>query len=88
MNSKTASILMAALTAAKNGFPPDRELESEIRKGGTAVKLLDLNFDSLAWMEFCICIELETGAELTPDLLDDMESLHDVAEWLNARGVA
>jgi hypothetical protein len=44
-----------------------------------------LEFDSLAWMEFCISIELQSGQELTPAKIRDMRYFFEVEEWLRAR---
>ena len=72
-------VILEAVTAAQAGFPPDDALVTAIAKGGAAIQLEDLGFDSLAWMEFCISIELATGAELTPDHLEDCGTLADIA---------
>ena len=68
-------VLIEAITAAKANFPPDDPLIAAIQQGGRDIKLTDLNFDSLAWMEFCISVELATGAELTPEHLEHLETL-------------
>ena len=77
-------VIMDAVTAANSGFAPDDELASAITQGGTSVQLADLKFDSLAWMEFCISVELTTGAELTPDHLEGCRTLADVAARIEA----
>tara|TARA_R110000822_G_scaffold159476_34_gene299774 strand:+ start:58985 stop:59263 length:279 start_codon:yes stop_codon:yes gene_type:complete len=78
------SVLIEAITAAKANFPPDDPLIAAIQQGGRDIKLTDLNFDSLAWMEFCISVELATGAELTPEHLEHLETLSDVSIWIAA----
>ena len=75
-------VLMDAVTAARFGFVPEDELAAAIRQGGAGVQLAELGFDSLACMEFCIAIELSTGAELTPDHLETCETLADVVAWI------
>ena len=50
----------------------------------------DINFDaiemdSLARMELCIYIEVNTGMELTPDQLDEIASLEGLAHALANR---
>jgi len=75
-------MLLEAVTAANNGFAPGRELARAIARGGAGVTLGDLHFDSLAWMEFCISIELNTGAELTPGHLQQFQTLADIATWV------
>lgn len=78
-------VLLAALAAARHGTPPDAALAGRIARGDLDVALEDLRFDSLAVMEFCIAVELETGAELTPDLMAGMARLSDVAAWIAAQ---
>jgi acyl carrier protein len=79
-----AVYLLAAVTAAQNGIAPTKKVTSAIKAGGSDVRLDDLGFDSLGQMEFCISIELQTGAELTPDLLFDLSTLADVSNWVAA----
>jgi acyl carrier protein len=81
-----ADVLLEALTAAHNGSPPEATLrEAILRQDG--VDLATLGFDSLATMEFCISIELQTGAELTPEVLDGLVTMEAVADWIrNWRG--
>jgi acyl carrier protein len=81
----SASILATAVTAAQNGTPPTPSVVAEIKAGGSMLRLEDLDFDSLGWMEFCISIELQTGAELTPDILSSLKTLADVADWIAVR---
>lgn len=78
------TVLMEAITAARAGFSPEEDLAAAIRQGGATVALADLDYDSLAWMEFCISIELNTGVELTPDHLVQCVSLADVATLIEA----
>ncbi len=85
MSSISSSILAVAVTAAQSGAPPAPSIASAIVAGGSMLRLEDLDFDSLGWMEFCISIELQTGAELTPDILSNLETLADVADWIAAR---
>ena len=53
--------------------------------GGRNLTLDQLQFDSLAWMEFCISVELATGQELTPTFIDGMKCFFEIEEWLYAR---
>jgi acyl carrier protein len=57
-------------------------IKAAILAGGSTLRLADLDFDSLGWMEFCISIELQTGAELTPDILSTLDTMADVAGWI------
>jgi acyl carrier protein len=43
----------------------------------------DLGFDSLAFMEFCIALQVETGAELTAQAVDKLGSPAAVARRLS-----
>jgi hypothetical protein len=45
----------------------------------------DLGFDSLAFMEFCIAVQLETGVELTAAAVAEMGSPDAVARYLCER---
>lgn len=76
--------LIEAVTAARNGTPPATDLRDAILSGAP-VPLARLGFDSLATMEFCISVELQTGAELTPEVLDGLETMDAVADWIRSR---
>lgn len=78
-------VLLEAVTSAEFGEKPDAERTAALLSGGAGIRLDDLEYDSLSWMEFCISIELETGAELTPDLLEQFDTLADVANWIVSR---
>jgi hypothetical protein len=39
----------------------------------------------LAWMEFCISVELQSGQELTPADVDEMRYVFQIEQWLRAR---
>jgi acyl carrier protein len=43
----------------------------------------ELGFDSLAYMEFCIAIQGETGIELSVGVVSDMGSPDAVAQYLS-----
>jgi len=43
----------------------------------------DLGFDSLAFMEFCIAIHVETGMEISVAKLDELGSPNAVARYLS-----
>lgn len=80
-------VLLEALTAARHGTPPDAALREAILRHDR-VELAALGFDSLATMEFCISIELQTGAELTPEVLDGLVTMEAVANWIRSwRGI-
>ena len=56
--------------------------------GDPAVPLDRLEFDSLAWMEFCISVELQSRLELTPADIASMQHVLEIEEWLRARLVS
>lgn len=78
-------MLLAALGAARYGFPPGPSISQAIVAGDRGLTLDQLEFDSLAWMEFCISVELQSGQELTPAHIDGMQYFFEIEEWLHAR---
>lgn len=50
--------------------------------GAGDVNFDELEMDSLARMEMCISIEVNTGIEISPDQLDKIKSLAGLAEIL------
>jgi hypothetical protein len=78
-------ILIAALSAARHGRPPKPAIAQAVVAGDRGLTLEQLGFDSLAWMEFCICVELRSGQELTPAHIDRMRYFFEIEEWLSAR---
>jgi hypothetical protein len=85
MHDQIRDMLLAAVRAGKNGFPPDPAIAQGIANGNRALMIDELKFDSLAWMEFCISIELQSGQELTTADIEGMQYLFEVEEWLRAR---
>ncbi|MGE0717817.1 MAG: acyl carrier protein [Alphaproteobacteria bacterium] len=61
------------------------ELREPFLAGEGDVELAGLDMDSLARMELCIAIEVETGVSLTPDELDGFATLGDLARQIAAR---
>jgi hypothetical protein len=53
--------------------------------GDRELTLDRLRFDSLAWMEFCISIELQSGQELTPAHVGTMRYVYEIEDWLRER---
>jgi len=78
-------ILLTAVSAARHGVPPDPAIARAIAGGDHALRIDQLKFDSLAWMEFCISVELQSGQELTPVDLEGMRSVFEIEDWLRAR---
>lgn len=73
-----------ALLAARYEGPPDEALTKAVSEG-LDLPLERFGFDSLAWMEFCISIEANSGLELTPDCVETMRSSAEVQDWIAAR---
>jgi hypothetical protein len=85
MENRLRNILMAAMEAGKYGTPPAPAIAEAIGQGNRELTLDELKFDSLAWMEFCISVELQSGQELTPGDIDNMRYVFEIEEWLQAR---
>jgi acyl carrier protein len=84
MTDRARDILMTALRAGRFGAPPEPEMASAIREG-QKLKLDELDFDSLAWMEFCISVELQSGLDLAPSDIEEMQFTSQIEDWLRAR---
>lgn len=78
-------MLLAAVSSAKYGVALPAVVARAIETGDRDLLLSDLGFDSLALMEFCISVELQSKAELTPLLVGEMSHFHEVEAWLRAR---
>jgi hypothetical protein len=85
MSNRTREVLLTAVQAGCHGFPPHADIADAIVSGNRQLEILALNFDSLAWMEFCIAVELHTGQELSPGDLEPMTFFFEIEEWLLAR---
>jgi len=85
MPDQTRQILLAAISAARYGSPPEASLLRAISEGDRELSLEQLEFDSLAWMEFCISVELQSGQELTTSEIEQMRYVFQIEDWLRAR---
>jgi hypothetical protein len=85
MNDRAREVLVTAVQAGKFGFPPAEEIAKAIEEGSRELTIDQLEFDSLAWMEFCISVELQSGRELTPADVEGMQFVFQIEEWLCAR---
>ena len=85
MDNPIRDILLTAVSAARHGVPPDPAIARAIAGGDRALRIDQLKFDSLAWMEFCISVELQSGQELTPADIANMRYVFEIEEWLSAR---
>jgi len=74
------AVIVDALQAANvEGIVGDPRV-SKFLQGKTDIKFAQLNMDSLASMEFCISIELETGVSLAPEELRSIKTLNRLAK--------
>ncbi len=78
------TVVLNAMAAASFGAPLNPALAEAIRNG-QKVMLDDLGFDSLAWMEFCIAVELQTRLELLTSDIEAMATLGEIEDWLRER---
>lgn len=85
MSDSVRDVLLGAISAARYGAPPPPAIAAAIAAGDRETRLDQLRFDSLAWMEFCISVELQSGQELTPEDITNMQYLFEIEEWLRAR---
>lgn len=66
MTEQIREMLLTALNAAWYGDSFGPAITKAVVAGDRSLLLDQLEFDSLAWMEFCISVELQSGLELTP----------------------
>jgi hypothetical protein len=85
MSDPVRDMLLVALRAARNGVAPSPALAEAVAAGYRAMPIDQLRFDSLAWMEFCISIELQSGQALTPEDIENMRYTFEIEEWLRAK---
>ena len=85
MSDKVREIVLAALSAARYGYEPDPRIAKAVLVGDRNLTVEQLKFDSLAWMEFCISVELQCGQEMTPAEIEGMHYVFEIEEWLRAR---
>ena len=76
--------ILDALEQASVPSIRDHEGRAAFLDGKGDVNFDALELDSLARMELCIYIEVNTGIELTPDQLDKIKSLEGLARALAA----
>jgi acyl carrier protein len=80
MSPLRQAIFDALKTAAPDTF--DHELRRAFRDDGVNLVLADLHLDSLTIMEFCIAIEVATGAALVPADLGQLPTTDAIEDWL------
>lgn len=83
---RARKIVRLALVAAAYGTPNESQTDTQDSAGPNAVPLASLELDSLAIMEFCISIELQSGLEVTPEVLASLTTVEDVVDWICVRG--
>ena len=85
MADRIRDIFLGAISAARNGVSLEPSITQAITKGDRQLRVDQLEFDSLAWMEFCISVELQSGQELTPVDVEGMQYVFQIEDWLRAR---
>ena len=85
MADKVRKVLLAAVRAGRHGAPLTPALAQAIAEGSRDLTTEQLNFDSLAWMEFCISVELQSSQELTPTEVEEMRYVFQIEDWLRTR---
>jgi hypothetical protein len=85
MADKVREVLLTAVRAGRHGALPPQALAQAIAEGSRELTTEQLDFDSLAWMEFCISVELQSGQELTPADVDEMRYVFQIEDWLRSR---
>ena len=72
-------MVVDALTHANAVGISDHPSREAFLEGQEDISLDDLEIDSLAAMEFCIYLELNHGIEITPDELEEVISVEEIA---------
>ena len=86
MSDRVRDMLLVALRAARNWCRAQSlTLAEAVVAGDRSIRIDRLHFDSLAWMEFCISIELQSGQALTPEDIENMRYMFEIEEWLRAK---
>ena len=85
MADQIREMLLTALCAGRYGHAPAVRVAEAVVTGDRELRTDQLGFDSLAWMEFCISVELQSGQELTPEDVENMSYVYEIEEWLRAR---
>jgi hypothetical protein len=85
MPEKIREMLLVALSDALYGAALEPSLIQAVASGDRALTIDQVEFDSLAWMEFCISVEGRSGQELTPVHIVSMQYFFEIEEWLRAR---
>ena len=85
MPNVVRSTITKAVRAGLRGRSISDDIRTALTDGDRALKTEALRFDSLAWMEFCIAIEVESGHGLTPADVGQMRHVYEIEEWLLAR---
>jgi hypothetical protein len=85
MADEVREVLLTAVRAGRHGAIPPPSVAQAITEGSHDLTTDQLNFDSYAWMEFCISVELQSGLELTPAEVAEMRYVCQIEKWLRAR---
>jgi hypothetical protein len=85
MPDRIRDIFLGAISAARYGVSLDPPITQAITKGDRQLRIDQLEFDSLAWMEFCISVQLQSGQELTPVDFEGMQYVFQIEDWLRIK---
>jgi hypothetical protein len=85
MTDRVRDMLLVALRAGRHGAMPTGPVAEAVNAGDRLLLIDQFHFDSLAWMEFCISVELQSGQELTPEDIEKMSYVYEIEEWLRER---
>lgn len=80
--AKIRQVLVDALEIGSVALIYDPTVRAPFLAGDGDVTLDRLDMDSLARMELCIAVEVETGVSLTPEDLDAHATLGDLARHI------
>ena len=76
--TEARKFLVEALTYSNVHYLRNQGLTSEFLAGRIDIAIAALEMDSLAEMELCIAIELNTGISIVPGELREINSLNDI----------
>ena len=75
-------VILSALLSSNIFTMREQKTAEQFLRGETDMAFEDLDMDSLAAMEFCISIEINTGASILPEDLSHFKTLGSMAKVL------
>jgi len=84
-HDRVRKLLLGAVSAGYNGYQPPPNIAEAVLNGDCRMTIEQLGFDSLAWLEFCISVEIQSGQEITPADITKMRYIFEIENWLRAR---